>query len=95
MKLKKESKNELEVEGLIDEPRWYKIPCSCSTKKDDVENQFPIKSCFHCKFTVQEKSLQDVISKGQFKMGKVTIKKIKIHRGDRFQEVLGWFNISK
>jgi len=91
LKLKKESKNELEVEGLLESPRWYKIKCKCN--HDNVETEFPIANCLHCKFQKSEKSMLDVISKGQFKMGKVTIKKIKIHRGDRYQEILGWFNI--
>jgi len=85
----------LEVEGLMndEEIRWKKIPCSCSTKKDDVANQFPIKSCLHCQFDKQEKSMLQVVENGEFKIGKVTIKKIKIHRGGKFQEIRGWYNL--
>jgi len=93
MKLIKEKIKELEVEGIINEPRWKKIPCSCSIKKDDVTNQFPIKLCLHCKFDKQEKSMLDVVKKGQFKIGKETIKKIKIHRGEKYQEIIGWYNL--
>ena len=104
LKRKKESKKELEnpiavpdsmtpieVEGLLDKPLWYGIKCKCD--KSDIEKSYPIANCLHCKFTVQEKSLQDVMTKGQFKIGKVIIKKIKIHRGEKYQEVRGWYNL--
>ena len=91
LKLKKESKKELEVEGLLDKPLWYGIKCKCN--HESVETEYPILPCLSCKFTVQEKSLQDVMTKGQFKIGKVTIKKIKIHRGEKYQEVRGWYNL--
>ena len=91
MKLIKESKKELEVEGLLNKPLWYGIKCKCD--KSDIEKSYPLIECIHCKFTVQEKSMLDVIKKGQFKIGKVTIKKIKIHRGNKYQEVIGWYNL--
>jgi len=90
MKLIKEKIKKLEVEGLLEKPLWYGIKCKCD--KSDIEKMYPITKCLHCKFTVQQKSLQEVISKGQFKIGNVTIKKIKIHRGDTFGEVRGWYN---
>tara|TARA_R110002051_G_C8405811_1_gene449297 strand:- start:100 stop:402 length:303 start_codon:yes stop_codon:yes gene_type:complete len=96
----------LEVEGIMndDEIRWKKIDCSCSKKKDDVANQFPIKACIHCQFQLQENSMpkkqfeisfsiMDKDGKPTGKTEKKTIKKIKIHRGEKYQEILGWYNL--
>ena len=85
----------LEVEGLMNDICVLRAKTSscCSTKKDDVANQFPIKSCLHCQFDKQEQSMLQVVENGEFKIGKVTIKKIKIHRGGKFQEIRGWYNL--
>lgn len=82
-------------------PRWYDIPCCCI--KGDIEHSYPVSTCNHCKFQEQE----DSMPRESFEMtfvetddkGKVikeetkTIKKIKIDRGTKYQEIRGWYNL--
>ena len=83
------------IEGLIDKPRWYDIPCKCN--HDSVETEFPIFKCLHCQFQSQE----DSMPRESFQISKttdegseiVTCNKIKINRGDKYQEIIGWFNL--
>lgn len=76
----------LKINGLIDKPRWYNIKCKCSTKKDDVENQYPISECKHCKF----QECEDSMPKESFIIDKQTIKEITIVRGQTHQDIIGW-----
>ncbi len=89
-----------EIEGLMKHPRWYDIKCTCD--HSHVDTEFPIKDCKHCKFQQQE----DLMPRESFeiKMSKInddesitvetkTCNKIKINRGTKYQEILGWYNI--
>ena len=89
----------MKINGLIEHPRWYDIKCRCSTVEGDVENQYPISECSHCKFQEQEDSMprEDFVIKqndydennnltGQHDK-KIT--EITIDRGDKHQEIRG------
>jgi hypothetical protein len=89
------------IEGLIERPLWYGIKCSCD--HNSVETEFPIKDCKHCKFQAQEDSMpRDTFTmktpvlddKGlpTGKTKKKTCNKIIIDRGERYQEIRGWYN---
>jgi hypothetical protein len=90
------------IEGLKKRPRWYDIKCTCDNS--NIEKKFPIAECKHCQFQTQE----DLMPRKSFdisiaildKNGKATKKtktvkcnKIKIVRGKRYEEILGWFNL--
>ena len=88
------------IEGLLKKPRWYDIKCSCD--HSDTAKEYPIAPCLHCKFQHQE----DLMPRKSFKITmsvedknkKVhtetfTCNKIKINRGTKYEEILGWFNI--
>ena len=63
-------------------------------------DSFPIKECLHCKFDQRWQSVpqkdftinDDIIDKS----GKITkkqtrtVKEITLHRGDKYQDVIGW-----
>tara|TARA_R110000824_G_scaffold214513_1_gene400724 strand:+ start:113 stop:406 length:294 start_codon:yes stop_codon:yes gene_type:complete len=92
----------LKINGLMNdkEIRWKKIPCSCSTKKDDVLHQFPIKECLHCKFQACEDSMpretwtvHETITNPDTKklINKTrTISEINIKRGKKYHDIIGW-----
>ena len=78
----------MKINGLIEKPRWYDIPCICG--KNTV-NKFPIKDCLNCKFQLQEDSMpkenficKDVKGKDR------KISEITIVRGSKFQDIIGW-----
>ena len=89
----------MKINGLIDNPRWYDIDCKCN--HDSVETEYPIAECLHCKFQECEDSLplddftikeNDVDENGNIletKHDKI-INEITIHRGDKYQEIIGW-----
>jgi len=89
----------MKINGLIDHPRWYDIPCKCN--HDSVETKYPIAQCLHCKFQEAEDSLplEDFIIKvpdfdeqGNH-LGTnhdETINEITICRGDKYEEIIGW-----
>ena len=91
-----------QIIGLMDKPRWKSIPCICHAS--DISKQYPIlESCLNCKFQHQEDqlpkksfkiSLTSDDKRGKTKSEIVTCNKIKINRGDKYQEILGWFNIA-
>ncbi len=91
-------KQPLEIEGLIDHPRWYNIPCKCD--HSNVEKEYPIANCLHCKFDECEKSMPrecfDVIiskktdGEPNGEMETVTINKITIVRGKKYDDIIGW-----
>lgn len=86
------------INGLIDHPRWYDIPCKCD--HNSVETEFPIKECLHCKFEQQEKSLPheefEIIENTYDKNNNITgdkkrtIKEINIFRGGIYEDIIGW-----
>jgi hypothetical protein len=89
-----------QIIGLMEKPRWYGIPCKCN--HDSVETEFPIAKCLHCQFQLQEDtmprksfkiSLTSDDKHGKTKSEIVTCNKIKINRGNKYQEIIGWFNI--
>jgi len=99
MKLKKESKTQFTIQGLIDKPRWKSIPCICH--ESDITKQYPLIECKNCKFQECEDSMPrktfEVIEPIHDKNGNITtnkktriINEIKIHRGKKFQDILGW-----
>jgi len=90
------------IEGLMpdDQIRWKKIACKCD--KTDIEKTFPLGDCKNCLFQSSEDSMPREIFKICFtlkdKKGKQEtktkiIKKIKINRGKKYQEILGWYNV--
>jgi len=88
----------LKINNSLDHPRWYDIPCKCN--HDNVETEYPIADCLHCKFQECEDSLPsenfkvnaDIVDKN----GKVTkkqtriIKEVTIVRGNKYQDIQGW-----
>jgi hypothetical protein len=87
----------MKVNGLIDNPLWYGIACKCD--HSSVETEYPIKSCLHCKFEEQEKSIpsenfkikvEKIDKDGNIKIENKTIKEINIVRGKIYQDVIGW-----
>jgi len=88
----------LKINGSIDHPIWYDIPCKCN--HNSVETEFPLVDCKHCMFEKQEKSMPRecfTVELDIEKDGKPTGKKIKheikeitIHRGEKYQEIRGW-----
>ena len=75
------------IEGLLKKPRWYDIKCSCD--HSDVTKEYPIAPCLHCKFQHQE----DLMPRKSFKIMGKTCNKIKINRGTKYEEIIGWYNI--
>jgi len=92
----------MKINGLIDKPRWYDIPCKCN--HDSIETEYPIAECLHCQFQAQEDSMpkedfeiiliKDTIDENenitQHKEKKV-IREITIDRGQKYEEIRGWF----
>jgi len=89
----------MKINGLIEKPRWYDIPCKCNN--NSVETKYPIAECLHCKFQEQEDSLprEDfIINEPDFDENgnpletthDKTINEITIVRGDKYQEIMGW-----
>ena len=88
----------MKINGLIEKPLWYDIKCKCD--HSNVETEFPIANCLHCQFQAQEDSMprEDFVVKEQDKdeNGIVignhdkTVNEITIHRGDKYQEIIGW-----
>ena len=90
------------INGIMkdEEIRWKKIKCCCSKIEGDVEHQFPIGECKHCKFLCCEDSMpresftvnNDIVDKD----GKVTkkqtreVKEITIVRGEIYHDIIGW-----
>ena len=89
----------MKINGLIEHPRWYDIPCKCN--HDSIETEFPIAECLHCQFQAQQDSLprQDFTVKENDiddnnepleSTHDKTITEITIDRGDKYQEIRGW-----
>lgn len=91
-KRKKESSHAiLEITGLIDSPRWKKIPCCCSQDERDIIHRYPIQKCLNCKFTLCENSIPSkpfIVNKGTATEKLIT--KIKIVRGKKYEDCIGW-----
>jgi len=89
----------MKINGLIDKPRWYNIPCKCN--HDSIETEYPIAECLHCKFQKCEDSMprndfvikeRDIDDEGN-DLGTThdkTISEITIVRGDKYEDVIGW-----
>lgn len=89
----------LKINGLIEHPRWYDIPCKCN--HNSVETEYPIAECLHCKFQECEDSLprEDFIIKehdldengNQLETTHdKTINEITIVRGKTYEDIIGW-----
>ena len=88
----------MKINGLIEHPLWYDIKCKCD--HSSLETEFPIAECLHCQFQRQEDSMprEDFTVKEQDKdeddnvigTHDKTISEINIHRGDKYQEIIGW-----
>tara|TARA_B110000285_G_C14785699_1_gene450663 strand:- start:393 stop:686 length:294 start_codon:yes stop_codon:yes gene_type:complete len=90
------------INGIMndEEIRWKKIKCCCSHIEGDVEHQFPIGECKHCKCQYQEDSMpresfnvnNDEIDKDGNVTKKQTreVKEINIVRGEKYQDIIGW-----
>ena len=88
----------MKINGTIKHPLWYDIKCKCD--HSSVETEFPIAECLHCQFQRQEDSMprEDFTVKEQDKdeddnvigTHDKTISEINIHRGDKYQEIIGW-----
>jgi hypothetical protein len=90
---------DLKINGLIDNPRWKGIACKCN--HDNVETEYPIADCLHCKFQECEDSLprenftvnQIIVDKNGKDTGKTekrVVQEITISRGDKYQDIIGW-----
>ena len=68
----------LKINGLMndEEIRWKKIKCCCSKVEGDVEHQFPIGDCKHCKFQCCEDSMIEFLNKNKGQSFKVNNDKI-------------------
>lgn len=86
MKGKPKKEPVLEITGLIKSPRWKSIGCTCSQDERDVIHRHPIQNCLNCKFTLAENS----IPSKPFTSNKKLITKIKIVRGKKYDDVIGW-----
>ena len=88
----------MKINGTIEHPLWYDIKCKCD--HSSLETEFPIAECLHCQFQRQEDSMprEDFTVKEQDKdeddnvigTHDKTISEINIHRGDKYQEIIGW-----
>lgn len=100
---KKPKKEELEIEGLIDRPRWYDLKCVCAQDPKDIEHRYPIFDCNHCKFQHAEDDFKKLKERGVWtrekdetagiiagaKEGKpVQVKKMKILRGPKYEDII-------
>ena len=91
------------VNGLMNDKdiAWKKCKCTCSTIKDDIENQHPIKKCTHCYC----QRCEDSMPRETFSVNVTThdkdgtetgiklteIKKIRIKRSqDGYDSIVGW-----
>ena len=92
------------IDGLMndEEIRWKKIKCCCSKIEGDVEHQHPIGKCTHCKCQEAENSMPRESFKMTFSskdendkdvVVTKTIKRIKINRGKKLNDILGWYNV--
>tara|TARA_R110000822_G_scaffold104246_1_gene231014 strand:- start:621 stop:914 length:294 start_codon:yes stop_codon:yes gene_type:complete len=92
----------LKINGLMNDEdiAWKKIKCCCSHIEGDVEHQFPIGNCNHCKFQCCEdsmpresfKSNNDIVDKDGNVTKKQTreVKEINIVRGEKYHDIIGW-----
>ena len=89
----------MKINGLIDKPRWYDIKCKCD--HSNVETEFPIAECLHCQFQAQQDSMpredfvvkeNDYDEENKEVIGNhdKTISEITIHRGNKYEEIVGW-----
>ena len=89
----------MQINGLIEHPRWYDIKCICD--HSSIETEFPIADCLHCQFQRQEDSMpredftikQNEVDESGEPTGQTqekTINEITIHRGDKYEEIIGW-----
>ena len=89
----------MKINGTIEKPRWYDIPCKCN--HNSVETEYPIAECLHCKFEEAEKSLPKenftIIESDLDEEGNPlettherTISEITIVRGSKYEEIIGW-----
>ena len=90
------------INGIMkdEEIRWKKIKCCCSKIEGDVEHQFPIGECKHCKFQQCEDSMPResfTVNDDQYdKDGKLAkkqtreVKEITIVRGEIYHDIIGW-----
>ena len=86
----------LKINGLIDNPNWKKLKCTCSKVKDDILNQHPIKKCITCYCQIAEdsmprKSFDIILTDEKGKKKTKTIIQITIDRtDDGLQSIRGW-----
>jgi|TARA_R110002020_G_C15956690_1_gene746170 hypothetical protein len=87
-KPKKRKEPDLQIIGLIDEPRWKKlIPCICNDQHD-------LRNCKHCKYQNCENSLphkpyEITIGVGTKNKRRVLVTKITIVRGSD-EDIIAW-----
>lgn len=100
-KRQKVKEEKLKINGLIDNPKWKKIPCICSQNPNLIQEIYPIKDCLNCKFQQCEDSIPkkcwDMNEALRNKDGKLTgefvtrrITEITIVRGSKYDDILGW-----
>ena len=93
-KLKTEKKKSFIINGLIDNPNYEKLKCSCDKK--DIEKMHPIKKCLscYCKIAIESmprKSFDIILTDKKGKKETKTINEITIDRSDDgLQMVRGW-----
>jgi|TARA_R110000824_G_scaffold360565_1_gene548317 hypothetical protein len=87
----------MKINNSLDVARWESLDCKCGK---DVNDSFPIKECLHCSFDQRWQSVPQKdfkVNEPEMKNDKPTgktitreIKEITLHRGDRYEDVIGW-----
>ena len=84
----------LKINGLIDDPNYKKLKCSCS--KTDIEKMHPLKKCLSCYCNIALKSMPReqfdiIVTDKKGKKSTQTITEITIDRSDDgLQMIRGW-----
>ena len=80
----------MEIIDNVNNPRWKNIPCSCD--HSSVLTEYPIKDCIHCKCEEAENSIpqNNFTIKDRETKQDIIISKIKIVRGNKLQDCIGW-----
>tara|TARA_R110000751_G_scaffold108715_1_gene205411 strand:- start:519 stop:794 length:276 start_codon:yes stop_codon:yes gene_type:complete len=86
----------LKINGLIDEPNYEKLKCTCSKVQDDILNKHPLKKCLscYCKIAIDSmprKTFEIILKDKKGNTETKTISEITIDRSEEgLQMVRGW-----
>ena len=85
----------MKINNSLKIARWENIKCKCN--KSDMELMYPLSECEHCKFKERWNSVPQEDYKITYIKNKKgdkatkTIKEITLVRGDKYQDIIGWF----